>query len=475
MKKMLVSIIIGFVAVAFVGSFAYNYAARTRGGRVSSIAVVNGEPVSMESDSLFANYYRQYYEEERGKLEEEGLTEEKNLRLMRRALDAVIQRMLILQYADRHGISVSRDTVLAEIVRKGYYASPEKKFDENTYSSVPESEKQRIFRAEMEQLTLEMFLDDIVNSTKVSELELESFFNYADYGKKIEYVFIRYDNVPEERLRDFYDENPKLFERTHAAHILIKNDEQKALEIRERVLANPEQFEEIAKVESEDPTKDKGGDLGWFYRSDMVPEFAEATFGLKKGEISDLVKTVFGYHIIKALDDPVVQPYKEALYRLKQEYVSEYRDEVEKQTGQRSRDIIEAVSKDPSSFGDVVLKHGLKTTRTDYITIDGRYIVNEEKNLPLFEIMNIPTLIELVFSTVLNGVGGPLKTGDGEIIFRVVEEKEFNREDFEQIRDYLARLYGNMKKNYLFNDWYISTLRDSKIVDNFNVFFKKSK
>ena len=59
-KKLLVSIIIGFVAVAFVGSFAYRYTARR--GVSSNVAVINGEPVSVGPDSLFANFYRQFYE-----------------------------------------------------------------------------------------------------------------------------------------------------------------------------------------------------------------------------------------------------------------------------------------------------------------------------------------------------------------------------------------------------------------------------
>lgn len=471
-KKMLVSIIIGFVAVAFVGSFAYNYAARR--GRVTSLAVINGEPVSTDSDSPFANYYRSFFEEERRRSENEGITEEKNIELLRRALDTVIQRTLIIQFSRKQGISVSRDTVLSEIVRKGYYASYGKKFDEETYNRVPESERQRVFKAEEEQLIIEEFLDDVVNSVKVSQLELQSFFQYTDYGRKIEYLFLRYDDLPEDKLKAFYNENPKLFERAHVAHILIK-DEQKAREILQKVRETPQKFEEIAKAESEDPTKEKGGDLGWFYRGDMIPEFSQAAFELRKDEISDPVKTVFGYHIIKALDDPFVQPYDEALYRVKQEYVEEYRDEVERDTGKKSREIIEAAVVNPSSFREIASRYGLNVTRTDYITVDPRYITNEERTLPLFEILNVPSLIELVFSTDVNKVGGPVKTEDGEIIFRVVEEKELNNENFEKSKEYLSRLYKNIKGNYLFNDWYIHTLNNSKIVDNFNVFFKKTR
>ena len=64
-KKMLATIIVAFVAVAFVGSFAFNYASK-RGGS-GALAVVNGESIPVSGDSLFANLYRQYYEEELSK------------------------------------------------------------------------------------------------------------------------------------------------------------------------------------------------------------------------------------------------------------------------------------------------------------------------------------------------------------------------------------------------------------------------
>jgi hypothetical protein len=82
------------------------------------------------------------------------------------------------------------------------------------------------------------------------------------------------------------------------AHILIK-DEKKAKEILERVKKG-EDFTALAKEFSEDTgSRDQGGDLGWVNKGMMVADFENAAFGLKPGEVSDLVKTEFGYHIIK--------------------------------------------------------------------------------------------------------------------------------------------------------------------------------
>jgi parvulin-like peptidyl-prolyl isomerase len=77
-------------------------------------------------------------------------------------------------------------------------------------------------------------------------------------------------------------------------------------------------------------------------------------------------------------------------------------------------------------------------------------------------------------STETGKTGGPVKSPDGEVLFRVVEEKSFDQSEFEKAQDYIEQTYMNLKENYLFNDWYMSAVRNSKIVDNFNSFFEES-
>jgi protein-export membrane protein SecD len=94
-----------------------------------------------------------------------------------------------------------------------------------------------------------------------------------------------------------------------------KEAEKKAKKILNEVLKNPEKFEELAKEYSEDlGTKEIGGNLGWFKRGVMVKEFEDAAFFLKKGEISkNLVKTKFGYHIIKKIDERINEKGEEEI------------------------------------------------------------------------------------------------------------------------------------------------------------------
>lgn len=95
-------------------------------------------------------------------------------------------------------------------------------------------------------------------------------------------------------------------EEVHARHILVE-DEAKAKDVAAR-LKKGEDFAKVAAELSKDPGSGKeGGDLGWFTKERMVPEFAEAAFKLQKGQVSDPVKSQFGWHVIK-LEDKRTKP-----------------------------------------------------------------------------------------------------------------------------------------------------------------------
>jgi peptidyl-prolyl cis-trans isomerase C len=118
--------------------------------------------------------------------------------------------------------------------------------------------------------------------------------------------------VSEEESRKFYDQNIDKFrqdEKVRASHILCgvdakasakekKKAREKAEKLRKELAAGAD-FAKLAKENSSCPSSKQGGDLGFFGRGEMVPPFEQAAFALKPGEISDVVETPFGYHIIK--------------------------------------------------------------------------------------------------------------------------------------------------------------------------------
>lgn len=107
--------------------------------------------------------------------------------------------------------------------------------------------------------------------------------------------------VEELELRAYYDSNPgefRLNEEVKVSHILVKTDAE-ALDVIKKLKGGAD-FGKLAMEVSQDPgSAKKGGDLGYFGKGKMIPEFERAAFKLKQGELSEPVKTNFGYHIIK--------------------------------------------------------------------------------------------------------------------------------------------------------------------------------
>ena len=110
-------------------------------------------------------------------------------------------------------------------------------------------------------------------------------------------------SVSEEAMHKVYDDAVKQMgdeQEVRARHILVETEDQaKAIQAD---LKKGADFAELAKQKSKDPAAADGGDLGYFTKDQMVPEFADVAFKLDKGQISDPVKTAFGWHIIKVED-----------------------------------------------------------------------------------------------------------------------------------------------------------------------------
>lgn len=147
--------------------------------------------------------------------------------------------------------------------------------------------------------------------------------------------------VGDDDLKKFYEQNKDKFktgEQIRASHILVKS-EKEAKDILAQIKAGGK-FDELARKYSVDASAAKGGDLGWFGRGSMVPVFEKALLALKEGQISDVVKSDFGYHIIKLTGKrPAgVRPFEEVKDQIKaaimpakqQELFQKIKDELKK-------------------------------------------------------------------------------------------------------------------------------------------------
>ena len=167
-------------------------------------------------------------------------------------------------FSDERG----RETILDELISQKLFLLDARK---NLYEFNPE------FKAEMQRVKEEMLVSYAMN-------------------KSFESI-----KVTDTEAKEFYDENKDRLgngETVNASHILV-SEEAEIMRIREEIVSGAITFEDAAKKYSTCPSKEDGGNLGDFGRGQMVPEFEDAAFAMEPGQISEPVKTQFGYHLIK--------------------------------------------------------------------------------------------------------------------------------------------------------------------------------
>ncbi len=206
--------------------------------------------------------------------------------LKNRVLDDLIARVLLYQESQKSGIEVAASEVNAQLDQI------KKQFD------TEDAFKKALSSMNLDETGLKSQLQ---KELAVRQLVEERF------GSKIA--------VSDKETKQFYDTHPEAFHRpgeVKASHILIKVDPaaeeaqkkealEKTREIQEKIKQGAD-FAELAKVHSKCPSASKGGDLGSFKRGQMVKPFEDAAFALEPGQVSDIVETRFGYHLIRCTD-----------------------------------------------------------------------------------------------------------------------------------------------------------------------------
>jgi len=201
-------------------------------------------------------------------------------------LESLINRELIYQESRRQKIS-AKDSDVAE-----QYDWLKKRFPGET---------------EFKQALQQMNISEAEIKKQIrQDLELKEFTD-KNYSQKI--------SVTEPEARAYYDSHPDFFkqpEKIRASHILIKVDPQadssqkaearQQLEQVQQKLDAGEDFGALAKAFSQGPSSSRNGDLGYFGHGQMVKPFEDAAFALKPGEVSGIVETNFGYHLIKVFE-----------------------------------------------------------------------------------------------------------------------------------------------------------------------------
>ncbi|MCY3756227.1 MAG: peptidyl-prolyl cis-trans isomerase [Acidobacteria bacterium] len=250
-----------------------------------------------------------------------------------------------------------------------------------------------------------------------------------------------------EEMQDYYRENRSEFqvqEQVQAAHILFKTtgespeSVQKIRQKAERVLEEAKagkDFAQLARRHSEDGSAANGGDLGFFGRGRMVPEFERAAFGLAKGEISDLVTTQFGLHIVKVLEKQAArtQAFEEVKGLIESSLTSEKaeaeaRDRADKAFRQ---------TRNERSFEDIAKELNLETETSPFFS-PGAAIPG---------IGNAPDLSTRVFSMTEGDISAPQRVPNGFVLARLVQVKPSEVPEFEEVRGRVEQDVVTSKSN----------------------------
>lgn len=303
---------------------------------------------------------------------------------------------------------------------------------------VTPAEVEREFKRRNEKVKIEYVNFSQGDEAKVlspSQAELEAWFqaNRSRYPvpekRRVKYIYLDPHRmreelkVSDEQIRQYYQRNLEVYrvpERVHASHILFKTVgktgaeveqiRQKSLDVLRR-LKRGAKFDELARQYSEDDgTKNKGGDLSWLLRGQTVPEFEQAAFTLAKGTTSDLVQTMYGFHIIRVLEkqEAHLQPLEEVSARILPMLQQE---EFEKLAEERSSRISDALHRGGKPIETVAQQFDLPVR-------ESALFAREEGGIPYGL---HPDFNDAAFRLRLNETSGPVRAAGGIMFLKVVE------------------------------------------------------
>ncbi len=238
----------------------------------------------------------------------------------------------------------------------------------------------------------------------------------------------------DEDMQDYYRKNRSEFqvqEQVQAAHILFKTAgespesvqkiRQKAQRVLEEAKAGKD-FAQLARRHSEDGSAASGGDLGFFGRGRMVPEFERAAFGLAKGEISGLVTTQFGFHIIKVLEKQAART--QALEEVEGLIRSSITSEKAEAAARDLADKAYRQTRNERSFEEISKELDL-VSETSPLFSPGAAIPG---------IGNAPDLSTRVFSMSEGAISAPQRVPNGFVLARLVQVKPSGVPELEEVR-----------------------------------------
>jgi len=469
----LIKVALFAIVIVFIFWGGYSYTER----KASRVAAVNGSYISMLE---FQSTYNNLVEQMRSRLGDQFSPElAETLNLKRQALDQLINRRLILAEAKILELDVSREELQNAIISYPAFQT-NGHFDQQRYQQILRLNKltpQDFEASQRENLLINKVQQLITRTTKVLDAEILSFFHHTQ--DKVNLAYIQVDpkdfktkvKEDEESMRDYFDKHRENYrlpakrnilyvrfrpqdyidevqptdreindyyllhqedykepEKVRARHILFrippkaKTSDIQAIQKRAEMVLElarkGEDFAKLARKYSEDSTASKGGDLGYFTREDMVKPFSDSAFSLEKGEISDLVRTRFGLHIIKVEDikEESIKPLAEVKESVIQSVKQEQAREIARQQAESFIDLSRSLDDMKKAAQDKNLE----------IKESGFFAANE----PIPSLGSHPEISDVIFALQVKEISPVLALGENQLVAQLIGIQDSRLKDF---------------------------------------------
>jgi peptidyl-prolyl cis-trans isomerase D len=481
----LIKVALFAIVIVFIFWGGYSYTEK----KASRVAVVNGSYIGMvEYQSMYKNLVEQM-RSQFGKQFSSELAEALNLK--RQALDRLINRRLLLTEARALELDVSREELQNAIISYPAFQS-NGRFDQQRYQQILRLNKltpQEFEASQREDLLISKVQQFITRSTKVLDAEMESFFHHTEDKVNLAYIqlspkdFKAKVQVNEESLRDYFDRNREKYrlpvkrniiyvrfrprdyldqvqptdmeiedfyrlhqedykeaEKVKARHILFRlppkaktSDIQAIQKKAEMVLdlaRKGKDFAELARKYSEDSTASKGGDLGYFSREDMVKPFSDSAFSLQEGEISDLVRSRFGLHIIKVED--IQEESIKPLAEIKDTVIRDVKQEQAREIAWQQAEAFIDISRALDDMQKAALQKSMEVKESGLFAAD--------EPIPLLG--SHPEISEIIFSLQVKEISPVLTIGEDQLVAQLIAIQDSRLKEFDEAR-------GEVKQDWL--------------------------
>jgi len=483
MRKQAGSWIIKVLLFAIVVVFIFWGVGSFNSRRGTTVANVNGEIITHDEYREAHRQLRERYRRAYGdSLNDEML---KSLQLDEQALDQLVNRTLMLQEAKRLNIQVADQTIDDAIFKIPAFQT-NGVFNEDRAKQLLAQNRMSTadFRNSFRQdLILNKLQAMIVGGIVATEAEAKEWYGWynaevdltfmhfpaarykdiavsdekmAEHFKsneneyrtepqvKVRYLFFdpaAYKDrvaVGQEQIDAYYYSHPDEFktEKTvEARHVLLKLDEdadpqivaekkQKAMEIY-KMAAEGKPFAELAKQYSEGPTRDQGGYLGEFKKETMVKPFADKAFGMQAGEISEPVRTRFGWHIIKVekVNEAHTRSLEEAAKTIREKLINEKAREL---AMQKAEEVYDATLIEGVDLADIAQSHKVPLRTTDFFKPQG---------LKTNDIGNPKLFADTAFGLEKMTISDIQDFGNGFYLLQVVDRIEATVPPLESVKD----------------------------------------